>query len=171
MGYWGSQSEVKRALPVPRVSKLVYMLMIHLYSIQSFFNGIGCISHRKNSNLVSFAVSYLEGLINIIIPHFDQYHPKGVLNPRAPPSGDPLQSAKKVDYSLWKQCIELIRGADEVRYAHIVREKKHFTQDGLIQIFTLKSALNRGLSENCIFNKNGISTFGVNLKLSFPRSV
>ena len=52
-----------------------------------------------------------------------------------------------------------------------MREKKHFTQDGLIQIFTLKSDLNRGLSENCIFNKNGISTFGVNLKLSFPRSV
>jgi hypothetical protein len=92
-----------------------------LNSIQSFFKGIGCISRRTNSNLVSFSVSNLDDLTNIIIPHFEKY---------------PLQSAKSIDYYLWKSRMRLIRG------------KNHFSQNGLIKILTLKSALNRGLSKN-----------------------
>lgn len=52
----------------------------------------------------------------------------------------PLQSAKSIDYLLWKQCIFLIK------------DKKHLTHLGLNQILSIKGALNLGLTEELIKN-------------------
>ena len=89
-----------------------------LYKIQSFFGGIGSVTvHGK---MASFRVSKLSDIINVIIPHFNQY---------------PLQSAKFIDFQLWKKCVRFIKNKD------------HLTEDGLHKILYLKSGLNLGLSE------------------------
>ena len=91
-----------------------------LKSIQLFFNGIGQLEVISTRELAYFEVTKLDDLINIIIPHFDKY---------------PLQSAKSIDYLLWKQCINLMI------------TKEHLTQSGLQQIISIKSAINWGNSE------------------------
>src|SRR5690606_12274661 len=58
-----------------------------LKSIQLFFNGFGQLGEISTRELAYFEVTKLEDLINIIIPHFEKY---------------PLQSAKSLDYLLWK---------------------------------------------------------------------
>jgi len=90
-----------------------------LYKIQSFFGGIGSVT--VNGQTASFRVSKLEHIINVVIPHFDKY---------------PLQSAKLIDFQLWKECVILIKN------------KEHLTESGLDKILSLKSALNLGLSAN-----------------------
>jgi hypothetical protein len=54
-----------------------------LYKIQSFFGGIGSVN--VNGQTASFRVSKIDDIINVIIPHFNQY---------------PLQSAKLIDFQL-----------------------------------------------------------------------
>jgi len=70
-----------------------------------FFNGVGSIVSRKDS--VVYHVTKLDDLVNVIIPHFNKYN---------------LQSAKSIDFLLWKQCI----------YLMVV--KKHLTLEGLEKI-------------------------------------
>lgn len=95
--------------------------------IQQYFGGIGSISITSTRNEVTFSVQDMKSITSIIIPHFDNY---------------PLESAKKVDYNLWKQCIK-IRTAEET-----------LTQSRLEQIIAIKGAINLGLSDK--------------LKLAFP---
>lgn len=70
--------------------------------------------------------------LQVVIDHFDTY---------------PLVTAKKVDYELFKECF------------HIIKLKKHLTEEGLQKIINIKSALNKGLSDklkeqfNVILNK------------------
>lgn len=98
-----------------------------LEKIKAFF-GVGSILIGKNSRkIATYRVSNLNDIINIIIPHFMAY---------------PLQSAKSIDFNLWKAC------------ATLVKNKEHLTEEGLQKIINLKSALNKGLSET--------------LKLAFP---
>jgi len=91
-----------------------------LYSIQSFFKGIGQIGIISTRKLAYFEVTKLNDLVNMIIPHFEQY---------------PLQSAKSIDFQIWKKCVVLIKN------------KEHLTEEGLHKIIHLKSAINLGLSE------------------------
>ena len=91
-----------------------------LYSIQSFFGGIGYIKLQPVNRAASFVVTKLEDLVNIIIPHFDTYF---------------LRSEKVRDYFIWKTCIELIKN------------KAHLTKSGLEEIISLKAVLNLGLSK------------------------
>lgn len=58
--------------------------------------------------------------MNVIIPHFDKY---------------PLESVKKVDYLLWKQCVSLKFTEGKL------------TQSTLEQIIAIKGAVNLGLSD------------------------
>lgn len=97
--------------------------MALLNMIQSFFGGIGSIVIRKSSSKVSYRINKIEDLYNIVIPHFDKY---------------PLQSAKRIDFILWKKCIELIRA------------KAHLTENGLKEIISVKAAINLGLSDKVI---------------------
>lgn len=68
---------------------------------------IGIVSTRKSAY---FEVSKLKDLLNIIA-HFDKY---------------PLQSAKSIDYLLWKQCILLMV------------TKEHLTRSGFAKILSIK---------------------------------
>jgi hypothetical protein len=96
-----------------------------LYKIQSFFGGAGNINITANRQEAIFTVSRLDDIVNIIIPHFKSY---------------PLQSAKKVDFGLWAQCVELMQN------------KEHLTESGLKTIVSLKSVLNLGLTEKLKLN-------------------
>lgn len=91
--------------------------------IQIYFGGVGSITVDKNN--VVFRVSKINDIINIIIPHFDKYS---------------LQSAKSIDYKLWKAC------------AILIKNKDHLTEKGLNELISLKSALNKGLSEDLKVN-------------------
>lgn len=57
----------------------------------------------------------------MLVDHFDNY---------------PLVTVKKLDYTLFKECF------------NIIKDKKHLTDEGLLKIVKIKSSLNRGLSEN-----------------------
>jgi hypothetical protein len=56
-----------------------------LVLVQQFFKGVGFFTQDVKANTVNYSVTKLSDLINIIIPHFDNY---------------PLQSAKKLDFEL-----------------------------------------------------------------------
>ena len=56
-----------------------------LVLVQQFFKGVGFFTTDVKANTVNYSVTKLSDLINIIIPHFDNY---------------PLQSAKKLDFEL-----------------------------------------------------------------------
>ena len=92
-----------------------------LVLVQQFFKGVGFFTTDVKANTVNYSVTKLSDLINIIIPHFENY---------------PLQSAKKLDFELWTQCIE------------IMANKEHLTESGLNKIVSMKSILNKGLNEN-----------------------
>lgn len=93
--------------------------IVTLNMIQKFFGGIGTITINPRKNSARYTVVNFNDIINIIVPHFNKY---------------PLQSAKKIDYKLWKECV------------NIMSDKKHLTQKGLEQIIKNKSAMNLGVS-------------------------
>lgn len=90
-----------------------------LKEIQILLKGVGHIYEYPKRNKVNFVVTRLKDLVDVIIPHFDEY---------------PLQTAKMIDYQLWVQCIMLIKNGS------------HLTLLGLEKIISIKSALNLGLS-------------------------
>lgn len=87
-----------------------YSIFLHLLDasllkeIQSFFKGVGNIYLNTKNNTVLYRVTKLDDLVNVIIPQFDKY---------------PLESAKSIDYLLWKQCVLLMAN------------KEHLIQSGL----------------------------------------
>lgn len=108
------------------VVKPIYKIGLHskdieiLYKIQKFFKDTGTIDTRTNRDVSEFIVQDIKSIRNVIVPHFDNF---------------PLQSAKLIDYQLWKKCILLIAN------------KEHLTQEGLEKIVSIKGALNLGLSD------------------------
>ena len=89
-------------------------------SIQDFFGGIGYISKPNNNSMVEFRVSTLKDIINVILPHFDNY---------------PLITKKHSDYVLFKQVVLLMLN------------KEHNTLEGIKKIVNIKASLNLGLSK------------------------
>lgn len=89
-----------------------------LYKLKSFFGGsISIPSTRKDARL---KITNLKEIYQYVIPHFKEY---------------PLQGMKKLDYDLWVQCAEL------------VLNKEHLQKEGLYKILSIKSVLNKGLSD------------------------
>lgn len=62
-----------------------------MYKIQAFFSGIGSVTSTKSR--ARFSVFAFKDVANIILTHFDNY---------------PLQSAKQIDFFLWKECINIM---------------------------------------------------------------
>ena len=92
-----------------------------IQSIQEFFRGIGYVSKPNNNSMVEFRVSSIKDIINIILPHFDNY---------------PLITKKLSDYILFKQV------------AFLMLNKEHNNLEGLQKIVNLRASLNWGLPNN-----------------------
>jgi len=90
-------------------------------SIQEFFGGIGYLSKLNNSSAVEFRVSTLKDLVDVILPHFDNY---------------PLITKKHSDYLLFKQIVLLMLN------------KEHSTLEGIQKTVNLRASLNTGLSKD-----------------------
>ena len=78
-----------------------------LHNIQAFFEGTGSITSTKN--VARYLIHGIKDIKNII-RFFDEY---------------PLQSAKQIDFALWKECVELMLC------------KKHLITKGLEKSFIL----------------------------------
>ena len=92
-----------------------------IQSIQEFFGGIGYISKPNNTSTVEFRVTNIKNIVDVIIPHFDNY---------------PLITKKYSDYILFKQIILLMLN------------KEHNTYEGVQKIINIKASLNLGLSND-----------------------
>lgn len=76
---------------------------------------------RKNGvNLVQYTVESIKEL-QVIVDHFNSY---------------PLVTEKALDFLIFKQCFE------------IIKQKEHLTEKGLLNLISLKSSLNWGLSDS-----------------------
>lgn len=91
-----------------------------LYKLKSFFGDVGSISIPSTRRDARLKITRLNDIFNFIIPHFKQY---------------PLQGMKKIDFDLWAECVELLLS------------KKHLQEEGLNKILSIKSVLNKGLSD------------------------
>lgn len=89
-----------------------------LEKIKLYF-GVGYIS-KGDKNTFYYGVSSLSDLNEIIIPHFLKYH---------------LITQKQIDFKLFKHVIDLIN------------LKEHLTLEGIIKIVSIRSSINKGLSE------------------------
>ena len=87
-------------------------------NIKEFFQGVGNIK-IDNKNRVYYIVKKLDDIINIIIPHFNQF---------------PLLTNKKADFILFCQVIKILQIGG------------HKTKSGLDKILSIRSAMNRGLN-------------------------
>ena len=92
-----------------------------IQSIQDFFGGIGYVSKPNNTSTVEFRVTTIKDIVDVIIPHFDNY---------------PLITQKYSDYVLFKQIVLLMLN------------KEHNTYDGVLKIVNIKASLNLGLSND-----------------------
>jgi hypothetical protein len=77
--------------------------------------GVGQIRIRKSNKSVTYSVSSIKDLINVIIPFFDKY---------------PLITQKKADFELFKQVLDL------------VNKKQHLTMEGLHKILSIRASIN-----------------------------
>lgn len=89
-----------------------------LLSIQEFFGGIGFITKDFKNNKVSYTVTKLDDLVNVIIPHFNSF---------------PLFTQKRLDFILWSKIVNLMYN------------KEHLNEKGLQEIISLKASLNNKL--------------------------
>lgn len=88
-----------------------------LEKIRDFF-GVGRIFITATS--ATYRVTKLGELLNVIVPHFIKY---------------PLISTKWVTYTLWVQCL------------NIIKTGAHNTQQGLMALLSIYAAMNRGPSK------------------------
>jgi hypothetical protein len=88
-----------------------------LLKIKSFFDGVGIISNRVERNqAVIYAVTNIDDLINVIIPHFHKF---------------PLLTQKRADFEVFCTAVNLIK------------DKKHLTMDGICEILQLNSGIGK----------------------------
>ena len=128
--------------------RVQHMFVLHLHikdlelleSIKSFF-GVGVLVVDSVNNKVRYSVNSIEDLKNVIIPHFDKY---------------PLQTKKYVDYSLFKSAVLL------------VKERKHYTTEGLHEIVSIRASMNKGLTETLNANFSNITPFPKPLSIVHP---
>lgn len=102
----------------------VFQIKLHkkdlllLQQIRAYFKGAGNIVVNESS--VSYRVTSLKDMLNIIYPHFDKY---------------PLITQKLGDYLLHKKAVMMIK------------EKQHLTKEGLQEFVNIRASVNLGLSE------------------------
>lgn len=92
-----------------------------LQIIQNSLGGIGKIYKHSDTTVQLIIGSFND--LDILINHFDKY---------------PLVTQKLADYLLFKQAFNLIK------------DKKHFTEEGLQELVNIKASLNLGLSDDLL---------------------
>lgn len=91
-----------------------------LYQLQSNFGRIGTVKTRFTRKVARYTIVGIEDIINILLPHLVKY---------------PLQSVKSIDYKFWRNCII------------IMANKGHLTQQGIEEILSNRTAMNKGISD------------------------
>nr|YP_010365205.1 hypothetical protein M1I11_mgp050 [Exserohilum turcicum]UOU81431.1 hypothetical protein [Exserohilum turcicum] len=91
-----------------------------LNQIHAYFKGAGLVT-KFGVDKVTYRVNNLNQMIDIIIPHFQQY---------------PLNTNKKADFELFSRAVELMSS------------KEHLTQVGLEKLVAIKASMNLGLSDS-----------------------
>jgi hypothetical protein len=92
-----------------------------IQSIQDFFGGIGYLSKLNKTSTVEFRVSTLKDLVDVILPHFDNY---------------PLITKKHSYYLLFKQIVLLMLN------------KEDNTLEGIQKTVNIRASPNSGLSND-----------------------
>ena len=85
-----------------------------IYYIEFF--GVGNVYLIENKGHAVFAVNSIKDLLNVIIPHYENYS---------------LLTIKRVNFLLFKEIIELMG------------EKKHLTEEGLQRIVSIRAIMNK----------------------------
>lgn len=91
-----------------------------ILKIYNYFGKIGYISKPNKNLIVEFRVSTLNDIINVIIPHFNNY---------------PLLTKKYADFIFFKNIVKLML------------EKEHQNLEGIQNIVNIKSLMNWGISD------------------------
>ena len=91
---------------------------------------IGTITISEREGFAIYSVQSVEDLVNVIIPHFLKY---------------PLITQKKADFLLFKLALG------------IISRKEHLTTSGLRELVSIRSAMNKGLTEK--------------LEMTFPNTI
>lgn len=89
-----------------------------LYRVQEFF-GVGRVYKVENKGHAVFVISSITELLDVIIPHFDNYS---------------LLTIKRVNFYYFKEIIELLR------------DKQHLTKEGLQRIVNIRAMMNKKTS-------------------------
>jgi hypothetical protein len=90
-----------------------------LNQIHTYFKGAGSVT-RFGVDKVSYRVNNLNQIIDILIPHFQQY---------------PLNTNKRADFELFSRAVGLLSN------------KEHLTPVGLEKLVAIKASINLGLSD------------------------
>lgn len=88
--------------------------------LESIKNSFGVGSINKDGNALAYTVKRPKELLDVIIPHFDNY---------------PLITQKNLDYQLFKEIVIMMNN------------KEHLNKEGFNKILSLRASLNLGLSE------------------------
>lgn len=93
-----------------------------LNKVKEFF-GVGSIKKRIRNGkpTIIYSVQSLENLIKVVIPHFKEY---------------PLLTQKQADFILFSMIVDLMN------------KKEHLTEEGVIKIISIRSSMNKGLSDS-----------------------
>lgn len=86
-----------------------------LISVQQYFKNTGYISHNAKTNTVSYSITKLSDLVNIVIPHFNNY---------------PLKTKKQADYLLFREILMMMQ------------RREHLTSEGLEKIVSIRASIN-----------------------------
>lgn len=82
---------------------------------------MGLITIKEKKSICVFRVTKIKDLINVIIPHFNNY---------------PLYTQKFCDFKLWSEVV------------YFLYNKQHLTPSGFNVILSYYASINRGLSSN-----------------------
>jgi len=89
-----------------------------LHSLRDYF-GVGSVYSSPNRSLCVYRVNKIDDLINVIIPHFEDY---------------PLLTKKYSDFVLWSKVV------------NIISNKEHLTPTGFNTVLTYYASINKGMT-------------------------
>ena len=122
---------------------LEFSIRLHVKDISVLSKIKNCFSVgtlTSNDKMAVYSVRSLKDIMNVILPHFDQF---------------PLITQKRADYLLFKDA------------ALFMNDKKHLSLEGLQHIVNIRASMNKGLTTNLIlfFHKSvGLTRPNVSLQ-------